>query len=229
MSVADAGRGADVVGLCVRDDAQVSECADALIPVMPAGSVLLIHSTVRPATVHAVAERAAARGIAVLDAPVSRTEQNTTGPFVFTMTGGDAASAARVKPVLDAYSTDTLHVGPLGSAMALKISNNLVTWVEILIGREAVRLAETAGVPTESLLAVMKRNGALTPAMNAVIQGRARSKDAAHRTHWESQSGIGEKDLALAEALGRDVGVPTPTAAHTRALIRGVMTDFSGR
>ena len=47
-SIAEAGADADVVGVCVRTDAQVGDCVDALLPVMKRGSVLMIHSTVSP-------------------------------------------------------------------------------------------------------------------------------------------------------------------------------------
>src|SRR5690606_7842619 len=102
-----------------------------------------------------IAERAAAVGVEVIDAPVTRTEMTKDGPFVFCMTGGDEALAARVQPVLDAFSTNTMHIGPLGSAMALKICNNLVSWCGIMLGIEVADVAEASGVPMDKLLTVM--------------------------------------------------------------------------
>jgi 3-hydroxyisobutyrate dehydrogenase len=224
-SVADAASDTDVVGLCVRDDAQVNQCADALVPIMKAGSVLLVHSTVQPATVISIAKRAAEKGVTVLDAPVTRTETGNDRPFVFCMTGGDEVAARRVRPVIDAYATDTLHVGPLGSAMALKISNNLVSWVEILVGLEAFRIAEAAGVPTESLLKVMQRNGCLSPPMKAFIEARGKAGDAEFRDFMTSQAGIGQKDLNLAAGLGRGLGVPNSIATYAGASVYGAITD----
>lgn len=71
--VADVGRGADIVLVCVYTDAQVREvCLDSgLLDAMPGGAALVVHTTGSPHTVEAVAARAAARGIDVLDAPVS--------------------------------------------------------------------------------------------------------------------------------------------------------------
>jgi len=117
-SMADLAREAEVVCLCVRDDVQVEECVGDLLPAMAPESILLIHSTVRPSTAVSIGERAAERSVVVLDAPVSRSRYDTDGPFVFTMTGGDESAARRVAPILDAYSTDILYVGPLGSALA---------------------------------------------------------------------------------------------------------------
>lgn len=230
-SLAEVAMDADVVGICVRDDSEVNECANELLPVMSADSVLLIHSTVRPATMISLAERAAARKVNVLDAAVTRTILTSEAPFVFCMTGGDETVAERVKPVLDAYSTDTMHVGPHGSAMAMKICNNLVAWCEIMLGLEAFQMAEAAGVPTEKLLTVMKRNGCLTPQMGGMIQiqNSKRAIEPKTRETIVSQSGIGEKDLSLAEDLGAFVGVPTPIGTLVRGLVRSTLKALSER
>lgn len=226
-SMADVGKGTDVVGICVRDDKQVNECADALLPVMQPDSVLMIHSTVKPATMHALAERAAERNVHMLDASVTRTIISQEAPFVFCMTGGDDAIAERVQPVLDAYSTDTIHVGPLGSGMALKISNNLVSWSQIMIGLEAFKMAEAAGVPTEKLLAVMSKNSCLTKPMEGFIMARSKATEAETGEMIRSQSGIGEKDLSLAEALAVDAGVDTPIGSFIRAMVKDTLVDMT--
>jgi 3-hydroxyisobutyrate dehydrogenase len=228
-TLADVGKSAEVVGICVRDDEQVNECADALIPVMAADSVLLIHSTVKPTTMKALAERAAPRKVHVLDAAVTRTIISQEAPFVFCMTGGDEAIAQRVKPVLDAYATDTIHAGPLGAGMAMKIANNLVSWSQIMIGLEAFQMAEAAGVPTDKLLTVMKKNGCLTPPMGGFIQMRARATEPETAELIASQSGIGEKDLSLAEALGSSAGVATPIGTFIRGMIRNTLNRMANR
>lgn len=94
------------------------------------------------------------------------------GPFVFCMTGGEESVAARVQVVLNAFSTNTMHIGPLGSAMALKICNNLVSWCGIMLGIEVANVAEASGVPMDKLLTVMKRNGNLTPPMAGFVDFR---------------------------------------------------------
>jgi len=222
-SMAEVGEDADVVGICVQDDNQVLQCVDPLLPAMKPGSVLLIHSTVKPATIIAIAERAAATGITVLDASVSRTEMTKDGPFVFCMTGGDEAVAKRVQIVLDAFSTNTLHVGPLGSAMALKICNNLASWSAIMLGLETVSLAEAAGVPLDKLLTVMKRNGVLTPPAQSFIAARA-NQNADVQAMMKTQAGIGEKDLSLAEALASGAHTQAPIASFIRQTIKQKIT-----
>jgi 3-hydroxyisobutyrate dehydrogenase len=227
--IADVGRDADVVGLCVQDDAQVEECLDQLLPTMKLGAVLLIHSTVRPATVIAAAARAAERGIQLLDAPVSRTDMGDDGPFVFCMTGGDESVAAQVQQVLGAFATEKVHVGPVGSAMALKICNNLASWSAIMIGLEAVDLAEAAGVPIDKLLTVMKRNGVLTPPAQAFVAFRNDRGGEERRRLMAVQAGIGDKDLRLAMALAAETGVEAPIASFIGATVRDKILEVCRR
>ncbi len=219
----------DVVGICVQDDKQVTECFDELIPAMRPGSVILVHSTVRPDTVKALAERAAGVGVELMDAAVTRTEMTNDGPFVFCMLGGGEATMARVQTVLDAYSTNTMLVGPLGSAMGLKICNNLVSWSQIQLGLEAIDLAEAAGVPIDKLITVMQRNGVMTPPMNGFIAFRNNPGEQARRDMMAVQAGIGEKDLSLADELGETVGKPSSIGAHIKATIKQGILDVCRR
>lgn len=227
-SIADLGA-CDVVGICVQDDKQVIECCDELIPAMRPGSVILIHSTVRPDTVKTLAERAAAVGVELMDAAVTRTEMTNDGPFVFCMLGGIEATMTRVQTVLDAYSTNTMLVGPLGSAMGLKICNNLVSWSQIMLGLEAMDLAQAAGVPIDKLMAVMQRNGVMTPPMNGFIAFRNNPGEQARRDLMAVQAGIGEKDLSLADELGKAVGKPSSIGAHIKAYVKQGIFDVCRR
>jgi 3-hydroxyisobutyrate dehydrogenase len=227
-SLSAVGREADIVGVCVRDDEQVRAVVEGdggLLDSMSTGSAIMIHSTIRPETVVDLAEKAALRGIAVIDAAVTRTVIQGDGRFVFTMTGGAEEITERVRPVLEIFSTEIIHVGKLGSAMILKICNNLVTWVELLVAQQAFKLAAAGGVSPEKLATVMKRNGSLTPTMAAFVEGPRRFKgsEEQRRTFLESQGRIGEKDLDLAIRIGTDFSVPVPTAIHARDLVRNAL------
>lgn len=223
-SVAELGRSADVVGVCVRDDAQVRETLegpDGLLANMRPGTIVLVHSTVSAETVHALAAQAAARGIELLDAAVSRTRMNASGPFVAVMAGGDAAALERARPVLDAYATDVFHAGPVGAGVAMKIVNNLVTWSGIVTAAQAFRLAAAGGVDLAVLQALMSANGNLTPVTRAFS---ARFTGAAtDRAFQESQAGIGDKDLQLAAEFARAVGADVPVAEQARSYLPTAM------
>lgn len=224
-SPADAATAVEIVGVCVRDDAQAQDAicgSDGILAGMTPGGILLIHSTIQPRTLFALSDAAGARGVTLLDAPVSRTESWEDRPFVFTMTGGEAAAAERAQPVLRCFSTDTMHVGRPGSALTLKICNNGVTWVELLLGWQICRIAEAAGVPFECLATVMRRNGNLTPAMDKFLSTQhqfAPGENPSFDAMINGQIGIGEKDLQLAIDLSAENGITLDMAVAARAMV----------
>jgi len=230
-SPADAARDAEIASVCVRDDQQVLDVVlgqNGLIEGLAEGSLLLIHSTITIQTLRDLKARLDERGIALVDAPVSRTRREDDEPFVFTMMGGESADVERARPVVETFSTDADHIGPLGAGMATKISNNLVTWVQIAIGVQATNLAAHYHVPYEKLRGVMKQNGNLTPTMEAMLDGKTRINPGENPQVDEfqaSQAGIGEKDLSLAIDSGEAMEMDMALAAVTRDLIRSVMTQ----
>lgn len=223
-SIAALGASCDLVGVCVQTEDQVKSCLDSLLPTMQPGSVILIHSTIYPATVTALAERAKQHDVELRDAPVTRTRMTQDGPFVFCPMGGDEALKTRVQPILDAFATDTLLVGPIGSAMALKICNNLVSWCEIVVGLEAVKLAESAGISPENLLKLMGTNGILTPPMKIFAGFYIKPGDERWAQAVANMAGQGEKDLKLAEQLAREVDTQVPMASFARAIVKEAVT-----
>src|SRR5262249_27064473 len=100
-SVAELGAGAEHVGVCVVDDAGVRQVCAELIPAMRAGSRLAIHSTVHPNTVIELAKDAAARGISLIDAPVSGGGPGATARTLTVMMGGDEQAIAAARPIFE--------------------------------------------------------------------------------------------------------------------------------
>ena len=162
----------------------------------------------------------AARGARLIDAAVTRTRFGAApGPFVLTMTGGHPALTERARAVLNTFSTQVVHAGPLGAGMALKITNNFVTWVHVLAIQQAFSLAKAGGVEIEKLLEVMTGNGNLTPVSRAVIEGLVRDGAAMspERVAFAASQGkIGEKDLELALEFARVGKVELTMASHVR-------------
>src|SRR5437763_11852468 len=93
-SPAEVGAGSDVVGICVMADADVEDVVlrdDGVLAGMASGGVIAIHSTVHPDTCRKVAEQAAARGVDVIDAPVSGGAPAASEGRLLIMVGGDEA------------------------------------------------------------------------------------------------------------------------------------------
>jgi 3-hydroxyisobutyrate dehydrogenase len=230
-SPAEVGRGADIVGVCVRDDAQVRDAvlgADGLFSTLAPGALILIHSTVAPTTVIALAEDARAKGIDMIDSAVTASRLERNAPFVVSMTGGDPALTERARPVLECFSTGIEHCGPLGAGMGVKITNNFISWSHIITIRQALRLASAGGVDLDRLSAVLQQNGNITPTtgavLNQVVSRRGAALSADQLAFMTSQGKIGEKDLGLAIDFAREAGVPLPLAEHSRGFAVEMMT-----
>jgi len=226
QSPADAARDSDLLQICVRDDAQVWDAlygeqgaAAALQP----GALVIVHSTITLDMVTRLDEALARQGLRFMDAPVSRTSVADDGRFVFTMTGGEPSLTEEVRSVLESFSTGLENVGPCGAAMALKIANNLVTWVQLMVGSQAVKLATHFGVPFEDLVKVMQSNGNLTPTMEAALKGQQAvpaGDNPEYDAFMSSQAGIGEKDLQLAAQSGELAGLDMSMALEAQKLVR---------
>jgi 3-hydroxyisobutyrate dehydrogenase len=190
------------------------------------GSLILIHSTVRPSTVHAVAEQARARGVRLVDAPVSRGSLEPEGKIIIYMLGGNPADFALARSFVAPSAKTIIEAGGLGAAMALKLSNNLVTYTELMAAREAFELARRSGLDPSLLLEVMIQNGNATPSMQAVMKNwaaQAGPLSEAALSHGRQVAAIGRKDLDCAIEVGREVGLDLPGAAVAREQVAYVM------
>ena len=100
-SVAELGAASDIVCVCVVDDAGVTEIAETLLPAMRPGSYFVIHSTINPNTCITISEGFRARGIAVVDAPVSGGGNGAAAGTLTVMAGGAAEDVEAVRPVFE--------------------------------------------------------------------------------------------------------------------------------
>lgn len=228
-SVAAAVADADVVHVCVRDVSQVNDVlfGDARVAsTAKPGTLVVVHSTIDVDSVHDISEKLEKHGLVFADAPVTRTRLDDAGRFVLTMFGGDAESFEKDRPVLETFSTDVLHVGQRGSAMALKIANNMMTWAQLVVGDLVFQLAGSYGISFEHLKAVTKANGNLTPVTEAFLGG-ARANPAGptpeQKAFFVSQAGIGEKDLTLAIDACKSSSIDTRMIEVARELLRPAM------
>ena len=166
--VAEAGAQADVVVLCVFTDAQVREVClgGELLATIPAASALVVHTTVSPTTMDAIAERAP--GVDVIDAAVSGGPHDIAAGRLTLFVGGSDDAVTRVQPVLGCYGDPVLHVGPRGAGQKVKLINNALFAGQIGLVAEAVRLGKRLGVPESALLAALPHGSAASRVLDLV-------------------------------------------------------------
>lgn len=124
------------------------------------GSVHIDCSTIAPETARQVAAALSARGIAMLDAPVSGGDVGARAGTLAIMAGGDPAVFERCLPVLRAMGSTIVHVGPIGSGQVVKLCNQVAGGLNLLAMAEAISLARGAGVDPAKMLEVVSAGAA---------------------------------------------------------------------
>lgn len=110
------------------------------------GSLLIEMSTSAPALARRLASELAARGVDVLDAPVSGGPTGAADASLTIMVGGDAPAFERARPVLSALGHLVVHVGGHGAGQATKLCNNLMAGCNMAAIAEAWAIAQAEGL-----------------------------------------------------------------------------------
>jgi 3-hydroxyisobutyrate dehydrogenase len=128
---------------------------DGILAHIPTGALVIDCSTIAPATARKVSEAASARGLAMLDAPVSG---GTAGAQAGTLTfivGGDAATLERAREVLQAMGKNIFHVGASGAGQVAKLCNNMALGVIMAVTGESIALGVAHGLDPKVLSQMM--------------------------------------------------------------------------
>ena len=209
---ADAVKGAQVIVAMLSDDAASRAAwlgADGALAAAESGAILVESSTVSPAWIAELGVAVRARGLELLDAPVtgSRT-QAASGELVF-LVGGSEAALATATPALKAMSKDIIHLGPEGSGAKLKLVNNFLCGVQIASLAEAIVWLERSGLDRDKALTMLKNGNPGSPLL-AALSARMTSKDYTVNFLLKLMT----KDLQYAHAAAGEAGVDLTTASN---------------
>ena len=158
-SLRNLGEHSEIVGVAVVDDSQVEEVLRRDAGLLQSGrrdSIIMIHSTIMPGTVHKLAQLGQAKGVTVVDAPVSGGEEGARQRQLCYMVGGEKKVFERVRPVLAASAAHVFHVGELGSGAAAKMILQVVVCINMLGASEAELLADKCGLDFRALQEVLR-------------------------------------------------------------------------
>lgn len=217
--VTEAGARADVVVLCVFTDEQLRQvCLEsALLPSMPSGSALVVHTTASPETIEAIADRA--DHVGVVDAPVSGGPHDIASGTLTLFVGGADDAVARARPVLGCYGDPVLHVGPIGTGQKVKLVNNALFAGHIGLVAESIRLGERLGVPESTLLAALAQGSAASRVLGIVA---ARGSVA---SFIEVAGEFVGKDVAVVRGIAEDLGTDLGALDDVIKVVDHVMDD----
>lgn len=151
-------RGRDAVVTMLPDSPDVEAVVlgpGGVLEAVDPGTLIIDMSTTRPATARAVAEAAAVRGCAALDAPVSGGDVGAAAGTLAIMVGGEEAAFVAARPLFEALGTTIRRVGPAGAGQTVKAANQMVVGGTLAVLAEAVTLLTRAGVDPAGALEVL--------------------------------------------------------------------------
>lgn len=222
-SAAALAASAGLIGVCVRDDASVQRVVlddGGLLAGARPGTVIAIHSTVLPRTVQDLEAACRARGVHLVDAPITGGAVGAAEGSLCTMIGGAPDAVARYRAAAECFSAKVVHTGALGSGATAKLCNNLMLYLSFLAAAEATALADAAGLSREALEAVTGTSGVLTAPMQRFLGGRRMTRgDAAVRAALGTFADLAEKDLDLTLAHAREHGLALPGTGFCRGMM----------
>ena len=212
-SLAEMAAETEVVSVMVRDDAQVREVVAGLLEHAHDEMVIAVHSTIRAETAIELEVQAAARGVALVDAPVSGGAMGAHQGTLAALVGGSDEAIERCRPVFSHWASLVVHFGPVGAGTNAKLARNLLHFIAFTAVGEAQRLAEAAGLDLMKLGDVVRHTDKITGGPGAIMlrttAGEQQPGDDLYEPFANAAS-LGEKDLALALALGDELGVELP-------------------
>ncbi len=182
---------------------------DGLSASMLTGSVLIDLSSARPAATRTIADALRARGIAMLDAPVSGGVPRAREGTLAIMVGGERTIFERCLPILKALSSVQFYLGPAGMGHLAKALNNLLSATTLASAAEVVLMAARAGLDPAEFIAVVNAS-----------TGRSNSTEVKFpryilpRTFDDGFAlALMDKDVQIALAAAGELDIPLPISA----------------
>ncbi|MBS0319689.1 MAG: NAD(P)-dependent oxidoreductase [Proteobacteria bacterium] len=224
---AAAARGAELVMMCVGNDADVRAVAagaDGALGAMANGATLVDHTTASADVAREMHAAAAARGVAFLDAPVSGGQAGAENGKLTIMVGGDAQAFAAAEPVLATYARAVTLMGGPGAGQLTKMVNQVCIAGLVQALAEGINFAQRAGLDAERVLDVISKGAAQSWQMENRGKTMVADKfDFGFAVDWM------RKDLGIALDEGRRNGAALPVAALVDQLYNRVQARGGGR
>src|SRR5215831_15539613 len=168
-SVADLARRCDPIVLAVFSTDQVEAVVESeLLPALGDGSgkIILCASTCDPDRIAALGKRVAARGLRLLETPVSGASGQVSRGEGVGLIGGDPQVVSAVEPVLRALFETYFHMGKIGDGGRAKLAVNLILGLNRLAVAEGLVFAERLGLDPLAFLEVARRSAAYSQVMD---------------------------------------------------------------
>jgi 2-hydroxy-3-oxopropionate reductase len=206
-----------IVDVVVRTDQEVLDCTmgkDGILEGAAPGTLVLLHSTIRPTTTKKIAQAAAETRVYVIDACMTAIPGAVRQGGLTFLVGGQKALFDRAKPHLMNMAKDAVHMGPLGCGNVTKLFKNMVTASEALIVYEALQIGKAAGIDYKAALDLMQK----TKSQHVLDRWDMRFDLTGGDLKFNAGTNLYDKDLPLAAEVGKALGATIPVTEQLAAL-----------
>ena len=227
-SIADLGKTCKVVLLCLPTSKHVHSVIfgdGGLVGCLSPGSLIIDQTSGNPSETRAMADGLAARGIDLVDAPVSGGAPAALAGTISMMLGAPERAVARAREVLGLIGDNVTHIGPVGTGHTMKLVNNLLSCTQRLLTLEALALVAKKGIDPVLAVDVLCKGGG----RNAFLEVQARTvlSGAIDRDGGFSLA-LAHKDLKLACDVASEAEVPTFYGSLSRDLYGLAVSQLGG-
>jgi 3-hydroxyisobutyrate dehydrogenase len=186
----------------------------------PQGALLIDCSTIDVETARTVSAAAAARGFAMVDAPVSGGVAGAESRTLTFMVGGKEDAFARAQPFLAQMGKAVIHAGSAGNGQAAKICNNMMLGIQMISVCEAMTLGRRLGLAPERLFEISAKASGQCWSLTSYcpVPGPVPSSPANRGYQPGFTAAMMLKDLKLAQAAAQSVSAITPLGAEAYQL-----------
>ena len=171
-TIADLVKSSDMLILCVTGTPQVEDIMQGEGGVLAQdkpGLIIADCSTAEPHSTLKLAAAAKSRGMEFVDTPMTRTPKEAEAGKLGLMVGGDAATLAKLRPILSCFADLIVPTGAVGTAHQVKLINNFLSLSHAAIAAEAITVAAKANVDMEALREVIMGGGAASVMFGRLI------------------------------------------------------------
>ncbi|OLC16898.1 MAG: 2-hydroxy-3-oxopropionate reductase [Candidatus Rokubacteria bacterium 13_1_40CM_69_27] len=196
---------------------------DGIIEGVRSGLIFVDMSTISPIVSQKVGKALEAKGVRMLDAPVSGGEKGAIEGALSIMVGGDKAIFESVLPIFQAMGKTITHLGPLGSGGFTKLANQIIVAINLTALGEALTLAKKAGLDRELTLKALAGGLAGSKCLDQKAPNYIASS---YKPGFKID--LHYKDLGLIMEAARALGVPLPATAVVQELFNALRVKGRG-
>jgi len=188
------------------------------------GLICVDMSTISPAATRTMGKILAARGVVLLDAPVSGGQIGAIEATLSIMVGGPIEAVEKVRPILEKLGRTVTHCGPLGFGQTTKLANQIMVIHTLMSVAEGLAFAEKAGLNLETTLQVTTAGAAGSHSLK-VLGPKVIAGDLKPAFMVDLQ----QKDLRLVLEYAEQIGQPLPGTALVKQLFAVLQAQGRGR